>query len=81
MLDDLYDMSQIIKIYFSILIRNIFWGIGAVLKNIRALFRKKFINLLIISSILHQYLLNVSKFVSVIYFRTLTISLILVTRF
>ena len=81
MLDDLYDMSQIIKIYSSILIRNIFSGVGAVLKNIRALSRKKFINLLIISKILHQYLLNVSKYMSVIYFRTLTISLILMTRF
>ena len=39
---------------------NIFWGIGAVFKNIRALFRKNFISLLIISSILQQYLLYVS---------------------
>ena len=62
LLDDLYDKFQIIKIYFSIFIRNIFWGIGAVFKNIRALFRKKFISLLIISSILYQYLLYVSTF-------------------
>ena len=50
MLRDLYDMFQIIKNNFSIIIRNIFWGVGAVFKNIRALFRKKFISLLIISS-------------------------------
>ena len=34
---------QMIKICFSIIIRNIFWGVGAVFKNIRSLFRKKFI--------------------------------------
>ena len=49
-----------IKICFSIILRNIFWGVGAVLKNIRPLFRKKFMSLLIISSILQQSLLYVS---------------------
>ena len=33
LLDNLYDMFQIIKIYFSIIVRNIFWG---VFKEIRA---------------------------------------------
>ena len=42
------------------MIRNIFLAIEAVFKEIRAWFRKKFISLLIISSILQQYLLYVS---------------------
>ena len=54
MLDDFYDMFQIIKICLSIIVRNIFWGVGSVFKEIRALFRKKFISLLIISSILQH---------------------------
>ena len=57
LLDDLYKTFQIIKIYFSITIRNLFWGVGAVFKDIKPLFMKKFISLLII---LQQYLLNVS---------------------
>ena len=60
LIDDLYNMFLIIKICFSIIIRNIFWVVEAVFKDIRAWFRKKFISLLIISSILHQYLLHVS---------------------
>ena len=40
--------------------RNIFWGVGAVFKDIKPWFMKKFISLLIISSILQQYLLSVS---------------------
>ena len=40
------------NILFCIFIRKIFWGIGAVFKNLKALFRKKLINLLIISCIL-----------------------------
>ena len=53
LLDDFHDMFQIIKIYFSIIVRNIFWG---VFKEIRAWFRKKFISLLITSSIWPQIL-------------------------
>ena len=53
LLDDFYDMFQIIKICFSIMVRNIFWG---VFKEIRARFRKKFISLLITSSIWPQIL-------------------------
>ena len=60
MLDDFYDTFQIIKICFSIFIRNMFWGVGAVFKEIRAWFRKKFSGSLLISSILQQYLLYVS---------------------
>ena len=60
LLDDFFHMFQIIKIYFSIFTRNIFCGIAAVFKEIRAWFRKKFISLLIISSILQQTLLYVS---------------------
>ena len=45
MLDDLYAMSQIFKICFSFIIRNIFWGVGALFKEIRELFRKKIISL------------------------------------
>ena len=41
----------------SIIVRNTFWGIGAVFKEIGAWFWKNIINLLIISSILQQYLL------------------------
>ena len=36
LLDDLFDKFQIIKRCFSIIIRNVFWGIGAVFKKIRA---------------------------------------------
>ena len=43
------------------IIRNIFWGVGAIFKNIKPWFMKKFISLLIVSSILQQYLLNVSS--------------------
>ena len=60
LLEDLYDMFQIITICFSFMIRNIFWGVGAAFKEIMAWFRKKFIGLLLISSILQQYLLYVS---------------------
>ena len=52
LLADFYDMFQIIKLCFSIIIRNIFWGVGTVFKYIRPWFFKKFISLLIISSIL-----------------------------
>ena len=48
LLDDFYDTFQMIKICFSIIIRNIFWDFGAVFKNIKPWFRKKFISLLII---------------------------------
>ena len=60
LLDDFYDMFQIIKICFSIIIRNVFWGVGAVFKEFKAWLRKKFISLLISSSIVRQYLLYVS---------------------
>ena len=40
------------NILFCIFMRNIFLDIGAVFKNLKALFRKKLINLLIISCIL-----------------------------
>ena len=46
MLDDLYNTFQIVKICFSIITRNIFWGIGAAFKDIRELFRKKLIILI-----------------------------------
>ena len=46
---------------FSTIIRTIFWGVGAVFKNIKPWFMKKFISLFMISSILQQYLLNVSS--------------------
>ena len=36
LLDDFYDKFEIIKICFSIMIRNIFWAIEAVFKDIRA---------------------------------------------
>ena len=62
LLDDFHDMFQIIKIYFSIIVRNIFWG---VFKEIRAWFRKKFISLLITSSILQQYLLYVTTLIPI----------------
>ena len=60
LLDDLYDAFQIIQICFSIIIRNRFFGVGVVFKDIRAWFRNKFISLLIISSILQQYFCYVS---------------------
>ena len=60
LLDDFSDRFQIIKIWFNISKRNIFWGVGAVFKDIKPWFMKKFISLLIISSILQQYLLSVS---------------------
>ena len=55
------DTIQIIKICFSIIIRNIFLGVVAIFKEIKSLFMNKFISLLIISSILQLYLLNVSS--------------------
>ena len=61
LLDDFSDTFQIIKICFSTIIRTIFWGVGAVFKNIKPWFMKKFISLFMISSILQQYLLNVSS--------------------
>ena len=36
MLDDFYDKFYIIKICFSIIIRNIFWAVEAVFEEIRA---------------------------------------------
>ena len=51
MLDDSYNMSQIIEKGFSIIIRNIFLGVGTVFKEIRAYFRKKLIRLLIIATL------------------------------
>ena len=56
MLDDLYDAFQIIKLCFSIIIRNVFWGVGAVFKVINW----ERTSLLISSSILQQYLLYAS---------------------
>ena len=52
LLDDFSNMLQIIKICFSNIIRTIFWGVGAVFKNIKPWFMKKFISLLKISNIL-----------------------------
>ena len=61
LLHNFYDMFQIIKIFFSFIIRNIFWRVGAVFKYINPCFMKKFISLLIISSILQQYLHYISN--------------------
>ena len=60
MLDDFGDTFQLIKICFSITIRNIFWFVGAEFKDIWAWFRKIFISLLIISSILERSMLQIS---------------------
>ena len=40
LLDDLYNTFQFTKICFSIIMRNIFWGVGVVFQDILAWFRR-----------------------------------------
>ena len=61
--EDLKNMFQMIKICFSIIIRNIYWGLGAVFSKISTWFRKKLIILLIISRISKQYVSTLCQLV------------------